>query len=118
MDAVTFAGYLPNPFPAIASADCFVLSSDYEGQPMVIMEAAILGLPIVSVDFASVHDALPDPSIHIVEQNDDALASGMLDVLTNPGPTISFDFAVYNVAALAEFHAVAPAAPTPSSAAG
>ena len=72
-------GPYPNPFPILAAADCFVLSSDYEGQPMVILEAAILGLPIVSTDFASIRDAIPDSVICITEKTDDALALGMID---------------------------------------
>src|SRR6185312_3013105 len=74
-------GPYANPFAIVAAADCFVLSSNYEGQPMVILEAAIMGLPIVSVDFNSIHDALPGDGIHIVAQDDEALAQGMRDFL-------------------------------------
>lgn len=105
--SVIFAGYLPNPFPAVSLADCFVISSDHEGQPMVIMEAAILGLPIISVNFATVRDALPPGSIHVVDRTDDALAQGMLDFLQAPDAPVSFDFAAYNVVALAEFRSAA-----------
>jgi CDP-glycerol glycerophosphotransferase len=101
--SVIFTGHLPNPFPALSSADCFVLSSDHEGQPMVIMEAAILGLPIVAVNFATVRDALPDSSIHVVEPHDDALARGMLHYLDGFNTPVGFDFVAYNAAALAEF---------------
>lgn len=74
-------GPFANPFPVLAAADCFVLSSDYEGQPMVILEAAILGLPIVSTNFASIRDAIPDSVIRITERTDEDLAQGMLDAL-------------------------------------
>jgi glycosyltransferase involved in cell wall biosynthesis len=100
---VIFTGPLDNPFAVLAAADCFVLSSDYEGQPMVIMEAAILGLPIVSVNFTTIRDALPDSAIHIVEREDDALARGMLDFLDGGVTANVFDFVAYNRAALAEF---------------
>jgi CDP-glycerol glycerophosphotransferase len=100
---VTFAGYLANPFPAMASADCFVMSSDYEGQPMVILEAAILGLPIVAVNFTTARDAIPNFSISIVDQNDEALALGMLRGLEEPHAESSFNFRDYNGEALAEF---------------
>jgi glycosyltransferase involved in cell wall biosynthesis len=36
--------------PALAAADVFVLSSDYEGVPAVVIEALSSGLPIVATD--------------------------------------------------------------------
>lgn len=96
-------GPFANPFPILAASDCFVLSSDYEGQPMVILEAATLGLPIVAVDFRSVHDALPNSPLHIVAQDDDALAQGMLEFLAGNVATSVIDTAGYNAAALAGF---------------
>ena len=104
-DSVVLTGFLPNPFPAVALADCFVLSSDYEGQPMVIMEAAILGLPVIATKFATVTDALPGPGLHIVDPTDEALAAGMLDYLDGSVAPPLFDFRSYNVAAVAEFAA-------------
>jgi CDP-glycerol glycerophosphotransferase len=101
--AAFLVGPCDNPFPVLAAADCFVLSSDYEGQPMVILEAAIVGLPIVSVNFESIRDALPDGTIHIVEQDDDALAEGMLALLRGEVPAQHLDVPRYNETATAEF---------------
>lgn len=44
---VTFLGQKPNPFPYEARCDAFVSTSRYEGQPLVIQEAAAVGLPII-----------------------------------------------------------------------
>lgn len=96
-------GPFANPFPILAASDCFVLSSDYEGQPMVILEAATLGLPIVTVDFRSVQDALPNSPLHIVAQDDDALAQGMLDFMRGNVAASTIDTTGYNAAALAGF---------------
>jgi CDP-glycerol glycerophosphotransferase len=92
-----------NPFPILAAADCFVLSSDYEGQPMVILEAAIVGLPIVSVNFGSIRDAVPDSHIHIVDQDDRSLAEGMLAFLREEVPPQRLDAESYNRMAIGEF---------------
>lgn len=97
-------GPYANPFSIVAAADCFVLSSNYEGQPMVILEAAIMGLPVVSVDFDSIHDALPNDGIHIVSQNDESLAQGMRDFLAGDLQPCELDTVLYNRAAVEEFY--------------
>ncbi len=104
LEACAFlVGPYNNPFPILAAADCFVLSSDHEGQPMVILEAAILSLPIVSVNFDTIRDALPDSVIHIVDQSDEALAEGMLAFLRGEVAPQRLDVESYNRAAMDEF---------------
>ncbi|GAA1960901.1 glycosyltransferase [Microbacterium deminutum] len=93
--AVFLAGERRNPFAIMAAADCFVLSSEYEGQPMVLLEAALCGMPIVSTSFASVDDALPAATIHIVDQDDDALSEGMLAFLRGDVPASTLDISDY-----------------------
>ena len=101
--SVFLGGPFANPFPFVAAADCFLLSSSYEGQPMVLLEAAIVGIPIVTVEFASVSGALPEGSMLIVDQSDAALASGMLAFLRGEVPSAQLDAVLYNAAALREF---------------
>ncbi len=47
---VDFAGYTENPYPCMARANVFVLSSRSEGFGNVLAEALALGVPIVSTD--------------------------------------------------------------------
>lgn len=50
---VMMPGAVKNPFPYISRAAVFVLSSQHEGLPTVLIEALALGTPIVSTDCPS-----------------------------------------------------------------
>ncbi|VEP12683.1 Glycosyl transferase group 1 [Hyella patelloides LEGE 07179] len=50
---VAFLGYVQNPYPYMARAATFVLSSAWEGLPTVLIEAMALGTPVISTDCPS-----------------------------------------------------------------
>jgi len=45
---VQLLGFQTNPFPFIAQADLFILTSDHEGMPNALLEAQALGIPAVA----------------------------------------------------------------------
>ena len=51
-DRVIFCGRKKNPFPYVRLADCVVLTSDYEGSPVVFTESLILEKSIITTDVA------------------------------------------------------------------
>ena len=102
---VRFTGHVDNPFAIMSEADCFVLSSDYEGQPMVILEAKVLGLPVVATAFASVRGALREGEGVVTERSAEALADGMRAFLAGDVPSAPLDAQNYNAAAVQEFMA-------------
>lgn len=48
--AIEFAGFQSNPYPYLKHADLFLLSSRYEGLPLVVLEALALGQHVVASD--------------------------------------------------------------------
>ncbi len=102
--AVNLAGYLANPYGVLAHSDCFVLSSDYEGQPMVLLEALVLGLPVVTTEFGSVRGSMPEGHGRIVARKVKPLADGMRAFLRGEVQARPFDYVAYNREATDEFY--------------
>lgn len=50
---VDFRGFEENPYTYYGNADCFLMTSDYEGLPTVMIEALACGCPVVSTDCIS-----------------------------------------------------------------
>ena len=75
---VRFIGARNNPFPLVRQADLYVLTSLYESQPMVVMEALTLGVPVLSTDFASVRELLGNKPFGVICENS---VAGLTDSL-------------------------------------
>ncbi len=66
MEKVIFCGFDKNPFKYVKRSDCFVLSSNVEGFPNVLIEALACGRPVISTDCSSGPRELlaPDTDLH------------------------------------------------------
>ena len=53
---IEFLGAKKNPYPYLAKSDCLLMSSDYEGYPVVFIESMILGKPIITTDVSDYKD--------------------------------------------------------------
>ena len=73
-DRVLLCGAQENPYPYFAAADALVLTSDYEGFPVVFCEALLLGLDLFTT--VSVSDGQIDIADHAVIMPKDAAAIG------------------------------------------
>ena len=79
---VIFHGEQPNPYPYMAAADLFLLTSYHEAAPMVIDEAVCLGLPVLTVRTTSSHEMVTQRGAGWVCENDqEALNEALLDIL-------------------------------------
>lgn len=102
-DHVIFTGQRPNPFAIMAHCDCFVLSSDYEGQPMVLLEALCLGLPIVATDIVGVRSVMDTKDTPLVGTSVAGVLAGMAAYMTGNYPVQPFDSAAYCDTVMQEF---------------
>lgn len=81
-DRVIFYGEQANPYPYMAAADLFLLTSYHEAAPMVIDEAVCLGLPVLTVQTTSSHEMVTQRGAGWVCDNDQAaLNAALVDIL-------------------------------------
>ncbi|GAA4010238.1 glycosyltransferase [Sphingomonas humi] len=86
-EQVLLAGFKIDPWPYYAGADLFVLSSDYEGMSLVLVEALYAGLPVVSTDCEAgpaeiLDDGLYGPLVPVGDAA--ALSAAMMKTLAQP----------------------------------
>jgi glycosyltransferase involved in cell wall biosynthesis len=83
---VSFLGIRSDIHNILLSCDAFVLSSDYEGLPLSILEAMAAQLPVVATDVGGNSQVVKNKmSGYLVpSQNPDALAVAMAKVLQDP----------------------------------
>ena len=55
-DNVIFLGLKENPYPYFKIANCIILSSDYEGYPVVFLESYILNRPVITTKISDYED--------------------------------------------------------------
>jgi CDP-glycerol glycerophosphotransferase len=76
-EKVIFTGQISNPYALLHKCDCFVLSSNHEGQPMVLLEALTLGKPVIVTDIPGSRSVIEGGHGLIVENSIKGLIDGM-----------------------------------------
>lgn len=95
-DVITFLGQKKNPYPYYKVSDCVVLTSDYEGYPVVFIESMILNKPIITTKVSD-YEQIEGKYGIVTEKNVDDIYSAMKDFI-NKGFEIKekFDYKKYN----------------------
>lgn len=81
---VKLLGFKENPYKYIKQGDLFVCSSKNEGFSLVIAEAMILGLPVISTNCSGPNELLNFGEYgYMVENNEEALYKGLKEIINN-----------------------------------
>jgi glycosyltransferase involved in cell wall biosynthesis len=67
--SVVFYGYSKNPIPLLAESSIFLMTSKYEGNPISIIEAMSVGLPIISTNVGGISDVVNNKNSFLLRKN-------------------------------------------------
>jgi len=82
-DTVEFVGHLSNIVEAYKSGDIVAVTSISEAFPYSVVEAMLCGKAVISTDVGGINEAVGDTGILVSPRDFDALADGIVELLTN-----------------------------------
>lgn len=89
-DMVSLLGFKQNPFPYIKAADMLLSSSMVEGFGLVICEAMVLGVPVISTDTDGPRDILQNEYGLLCQHDDESIYQAFMQMYTNADLRKSF----------------------------
>ena len=101
-DNITIIKSILNPMPILKECDLFVVSSYYEGWPMVIMEADAFDIPVIATDINGTQ-WMRDYGGYINENSEEGILRGMHDFSQGNVDALGIDYEKYNEKAIEEF---------------
>ncbi len=84
-DFIVLLGMKTNPYPFVAKCDLMCMPSRWEGKPMTVTEAKILGVPPVVTEYLSAREQIADGTEGIVAENtEDSIIPVLKDLMDHP----------------------------------
>ena len=95
-DTITFVGQKKNPYPYYNISDSVILTSDYEGYPVVFLESMLLKKPIITTNVSD-YEAIEGKYGIVTSKEVSSIYNAMKNFIEN-GYTIKeqFDYKKYN----------------------
>ena len=93
---IYFLGAKSNPYPYLKKSDCLLMSSDFEGYPVVFVESLILGKPIITTDVSDSRIDIDNKFGIVTEKNEEALYQGIKKFLDKKMEFQKFDPEEFN----------------------
>ena len=81
---VHLVGNRENPYPYMKKADLFALQSNYEGRPVVVDEAIIIGTPVLVTNFESAKEQVKEEYGYVIEMDEEKIYNKIKDIITDP----------------------------------
>lgn len=102
-NSVFFTGQVPNPYSILKKSNCFVLPSFHEGQPITVLEAMSLNIPLIVSDLPGCVEQVKNGYGLITAPAVDSIASSLLEVRAKPSVASGiFSASTYNKEVLKE----------------
>lgn len=84
-DYIKLLGMQTNPYPYLKDMSMFFLPSRWEGKPMVVTEAFMMGLPALVTEYSSAREQVRDGIDGIiVENSEDGIYEGLKRIIEHP----------------------------------
>ena len=90
---ITFLGEKNNPYPYFKLADAFILTSEYEGYPVIFNEAKILNLPIITTNVSDAKKDIENKFGIVTNKDTNSIYEAMENIIKN-GYTMKYEFKV------------------------